>query len=80
MSATPEAQSRWSALKRGLVVLSVAATCGFVGHTTARAVDSCGLSAAARVEAEAGIKQTMVAYNTGLEWRPDGSCFAALHG
>jgi uncharacterized protein (TIGR02246 family) len=66
MTTTPEAQSRWSALKHGLVALSVAATCGFVGHTTARAADSCGLSTAARAEAEAGIKDTMAAYNMAL--------------
>jgi uncharacterized protein (TIGR02246 family) len=66
MTTTPEAQSPWSALKRGLVVVSVAATCGVVGHTTARAADSCDLSAAARAEAEAGIKETMAAYNAAL--------------
>ena len=66
MTATSEAQSTWSALKRGLVVMSVAATCGFVGHTTARAVDSCSLSAAARAEADTTIKETMAAYNAAL--------------
>jgi uncharacterized protein (TIGR02246 family) len=49
-----------------LVIVSVAAICGFVGHTTARAADSCGLSAAARAEAETGIKKTMAAYNAAL--------------
>jgi uncharacterized protein (TIGR02246 family) len=66
MSATLEAQSTWSALKRGLVVASVAATCGFVGHTAARADGSCGLSAAVQAEAEVGIKDTMAAYNAAL--------------
>jgi uncharacterized protein (TIGR02246 family) len=66
MTATSEAQSKWSALKRGLVVVSVAATCGFVGHTTARAADICSLSAAARAEADTRIKETMAAYNAAL--------------
>lgn len=66
MTATSKAQSRWSALRRGLIVVSVAATCGFVGHTTARAADSCGLNAAARAEAETGIKETLAAYNAAL--------------
>ena len=66
MTATSKAQSRWSALRRGLVVVSVAATSGFVGHTTARAADSCGLNAVARAEAETGIKETMAAYNAAL--------------
>jgi uncharacterized protein (TIGR02246 family) len=66
MTATSEAQSKWSALKRGLVVVSVAATCGFVGHTTARAADICSLSAAGRAEADTRIKETMAAYNAAL--------------
>jgi uncharacterized protein (TIGR02246 family) len=66
MSASLENHSAWSALKRGLVVVSVAATCGYVGNTAARAAESCGLSAAARAEAEAGIRETMRAYNAAL--------------
>jgi len=66
MTATSEAQATWSALKRGLVAISVAAACGFGGHSGAHAADTCGLSATAVAEAEAGIKETMAAYNTAL--------------
>jgi uncharacterized protein (TIGR02246 family) len=73
MSATLEAQSTWSVLKRGLVVASVAATCGFVGHTKAHAAGSCGLSAAAQAEVEVGIKDTMAAYNAALNGGQTGA-------
>jgi uncharacterized protein (TIGR02246 family) len=73
MSATLEAQSTWSALKHGLVVASVAATCSFVGHTAARADGSCGLSAAVRAEAEVGIKDTLAAYNAALNGGQTGA-------
>jgi uncharacterized protein (TIGR02246 family) len=66
MIGMSRAQSALSALKRGLVVVWIAATCGFVCHTVARAAESCSLSAAARASAEAGIKETMAAYNAAL--------------
>jgi uncharacterized protein (TIGR02246 family) len=66
MSETLEAQAMWSALKRGLVAVSVAAACGFGGHSGARAANTCSLSRAAVAEAEAGVKETMLAYNAAL--------------
>jgi uncharacterized protein (TIGR02246 family) len=66
MSEILEAQAMRSALKRGLVAVSVAAACGFGGHSGARAADICSLSPAAVAAAGAGIKETMVAYNAAL--------------
>jgi uncharacterized protein (TIGR02246 family) len=66
MTLRSKPRSTWSALKRGLVAVSVAATCNLVGHTLARAAEPCGVSTAARAAAEAGIKETMAAYNAAL--------------
>jgi uncharacterized protein (TIGR02246 family) len=66
MFAMSQARSTLSALKRGLVILSVAVTCGFVCHTVARAAGPCTLTAAAKADTEAGIKETMAAYNAAL--------------
>jgi uncharacterized protein (TIGR02246 family) len=66
MIAMPRRRDAWSALKRALVVVSVVGTCGFVGETAARAAESCSLSAAAKADAEAGVRETIAAYNTAL--------------
>jgi uncharacterized protein (TIGR02246 family) len=66
MTAMSSSRYSWSALKRALVVVSVVGTCGFVGGTAARAVESCGLTAATRADAEAGVRETIAAYNTAL--------------
>jgi uncharacterized protein (TIGR02246 family) len=66
MIAMSQNQSTLSALKRGFVIVSLVVICGFVGHIAARAAESCSLSAAAKADAEAGIKETMAAYNAAL--------------
>jgi hypothetical protein len=54
------------ALKRALAVASVAGVCGLLVQTPAQAAETCALSAAAKADAEAGIKETMAAYNAAL--------------
>jgi uncharacterized protein (TIGR02246 family) len=66
MTAMPRRRDNWSALKRALVVVSVIGTYGFVAGTAARAAESCSLTAAAKAEAEAGVRETIAAYNTAL--------------
>jgi uncharacterized protein (TIGR02246 family) len=54
------------ALKYALAVVSLVAVCELPVQTPARAAESCALSAAAMTDAEAGIKETMTAYNAAL--------------
>jgi uncharacterized protein (TIGR02246 family) len=54
------------ALKHALAVVSLVAVCELLVQTPARAAESCALSAAAMTDAEAGIKETMTAYNAAL--------------
>jgi hypothetical protein len=53
-------------LKYALAVMSLVAVCEMLVQTPARAAESCVLSAAAMTDAEAGIKETMAAYNAAL--------------
>jgi hypothetical protein len=54
------------ALKYALAVVSLVAVCELPVQTPARAAESCALSAEAMTDAEAGIKETMTAYNAAL--------------
>ena len=75
MTAMPRRRDAWSALKRALVVVSVVGTCGFVGETAARAAEPCSLTTAAKADAEAGVRETIAAYNTALNGGQTGRCF-----
>jgi uncharacterized protein (TIGR02246 family) len=66
MTATSRSLAVWCALKRALVVVSVVGTCGFIGETATRAAESCSLTAATKADAEAGVRETIAAYNTAL--------------
>jgi uncharacterized protein (TIGR02246 family) len=74
MTAMSRSRDTWLALKRALVVVSVVGTCGFVVGTAARSAESCSLTAAAKAEAETGVRETIAAYNTAL----DGGQTAAI--
>jgi len=66
MTAMSQGRETWSALKRALVIASVIGTCGFVAVTAARAAESCSLTAATKADAEAGVRETIAAYNVAL--------------
>ena len=53
-------------LKYALAVILLVAVCEMLVQTPARAAESCVLSAAAMADAEAGIKETIAAYNAAL--------------
>ena len=54
------------ALKHALTVVSVVGVFGLFVQTPGRAAESYALSAAGKADAEAGIKETMAAYNAAL--------------
>jgi uncharacterized protein (TIGR02246 family) len=66
MTATSQRRYGWWNLASMLVVLSALGAAGWAGPTPLRAAVSCGLSGAAKAEDEAGIKETMAAYNAAL--------------
>jgi uncharacterized protein (TIGR02246 family) len=53
-------------VKSALVVALTVGSFGFALNATARAAESCDLSAVAIAKAEAGIRETMAAYNAAL--------------
>ena len=66
MTAMSQSRDAWCALKRALVIVSVVGTCGFIGEIAAHAAESCGLTAATKADAEAGVRETIAAYNNAL--------------
>jgi uncharacterized protein (TIGR02246 family) len=66
MTAIVKPHSTLSGLMRALVVAVVGVAFASAGHSMAHAADSCSLSAAAKADTEAGIKETMAEYNAAL--------------